>query len=381
MRNKLVVEKQAELGALSKQEFIDRMLSFPVSFYADHDRRYDRKLAEASRKRDYRISDRQHANLIDTFAELMIVDTKVKGITFHENDPAFFQKSILPSDSNTKTKKTYAMDFLLEPEPGNIHDRNAVKVSATYRDGTLSQIGFLPAAFVKENPITSPVWAKGTLTDYSNGTFNNVSYSIPLDLERIHHIGQAAYTTPVYLNDVLIDTQEMPQKDGCVYEMPFALQGTANDTAKAEAYLKDINMGADLAEDMRACGCPAEIDEIAYRFSGPSKGVVSVISKEPLTDGQLSVADAFLHHQHTDGYVASHLKQQSFMDIPLTSDTFTPEYGHFAASSMPPSLDEHGRYAPPEGVEVDDTNIERLSMTNDDLSFGEQLNLSDFGLH
>lgn len=344
MRRTMVSNKRAELKALPRRELIDRICSFSdqnlLNFEADGKKREYPvgKMAEGIRDRGYQMSDNQYYTLVHHFALDTIPNLKIVGVTFRDNDPRVFEKELISDDK--KGLQVYETTYTLMPEPENPHDANAVKVLSTLTDGSLHHVGYLPRAFVEAHPITESMEITGNILDYSNGKFKMVSYQTALDTEAL----DAMQTSSLLLSDAdlqgigeLYPGPEHP-RDGFVYELPFQTAGTVTDREAASAYVGALGMAEDMAAEFTTRGFPDTIQSMEWNFSDTHSGVVRMTVSEPLSAGQQEVADAFVHYLHQDGYLATHLRDQPFVQIGQTQDMFQPSRHGFRETS-PPLLD------------------------------------------
>lgn len=197
MRKRLINEKRAELKQLPRPELVERILSYPdqdsLNMEGEGRERKQRqfpigKMAEQIQSHGYGMSDKQYYTLIHYFSQIAVQDLKIVGVTFYNNDPADFKKEPVSAEG---TKSVFQATFTLRPEPENPHDKNAVMVLVDTKSEGLHQVGYLSRDFVAKHPISEVLEVPGTITDFSNGKFKNVSYGVTLDMEQIGKLSQS----------------------------------------------------------------------------------------------------------------------------------------------------------------------------------------------
>ena len=196
MRKKLLNEKRAELKALPVPELIERITSYPDQDLLNRNEDGSRRkfptgeVAQGIRDRGYQLSEKQYYALIHNFSAVTVPEMKVVGVTFRENHPQEFQKTLMEQKG---TRSIYEMDYRLTPEPDNPYDANAIRVSVQKTDGSWHQIGYLNKEFAAEHPLFEEQEAKGYLRDYSNGHLKRVSYALSLDTEELDRKAPAQF--------------------------------------------------------------------------------------------------------------------------------------------------------------------------------------------
>lgn len=188
MRKKLVNEKRDVLKQIPQNELVDKILEYPnqriMNFDEEGNKRHFPigKMAQEIRKNDYKMSNKQYYALLHQFTAITVPSMKVVGVSFKDSDPSTFDmKPVAKRGSMTR----YDLDYIFQPEPENPYDKNAVRVMVKTKDGTLQQLGYVPADFVAAHPITEEMSVHGQMTDWSNGKFKNCSYDIAFDIEKL----------------------------------------------------------------------------------------------------------------------------------------------------------------------------------------------------
>ena len=343
MRKKLVNEKRTELKHLPRRELVDRILDYHNQDLLNVDENGVRrdypigKMAEGIRDRGYQMSENQYRTLVHHFAGLTVQDMKVVGITFRPNNAAEFERTLV---SREKRMSIYETDYTLIPEPDNPHDPNAVKVMAHKLDGSLHHLGYIARDFVAAHPITETMDVHGRFIDYSGGKFKMVSYQLALDTEKLDNLQAAklAFTDAdlMGIGDLGLDlTGRMNELSNCMYERPFRLNGVVWDTDAAADYVNGLGFKDDLHAEFEAYGQEDPVSALTWVFDGPSSGRVWIESERPLNEEQKLVADAFIHHLHTDGYLGVHLKEQPFQTTKFPDDSFADDRKGFSLAVHP----------------------------------------------
>ena len=188
MRKKLVNEKRDALKQIPREELVDKIINYPNQKILNRDEEGNKryfpigKMAETIKEHDYKMTDKQYYTLLHQFTAITVPEMKVAGVSFRENDPTEFKKKLV-AEKGSMSK--YDIDYILQPEPENEYDPNAVRIMIEKEDGALHQIGYVPADFVAAHPITEETTIHGQMTDWSHGKFKNCSYDIAFDIEEI----------------------------------------------------------------------------------------------------------------------------------------------------------------------------------------------------
>ena len=188
MRKKLVNEKRDMLKQMSPRDLVDKIVDYPNQTILNRDEEGHKRhfpiavMAKAIKENDYKMSEKQYYTLIHQFTAITVPDMKVAGVSFRENNPTEFKKTLTAEKGN---RSQYDINYILQPEPDNPYDKNAVKVMIEKNDGNLHQLGYVPADFVAAHPITEEMTVHGQFVDWSHGKFKNCSYDIALDVEEI----------------------------------------------------------------------------------------------------------------------------------------------------------------------------------------------------
>lgn len=107
---------------------------------------------------------------------------KVVGTSFRTFEPLAFVNN---NPSIDGTRHTHKVIYLLEPEPTNAFDPNAVKVSVQDNSFNSVHIGYVPREFLADHTFTGPIAVSGEMVDTSNGKLKQLSYKMYRDdLER-----------------------------------------------------------------------------------------------------------------------------------------------------------------------------------------------------
>lgn len=345
----MVREKRSELKNLDRRELIDRIVNFSDQKRLDFDdegkrREYPTgKMAKSIQENGYQMSDNQYYTLIHHFAADTIPIIKTVGVTFRQNNAATFEKTFAESPRNGFS--IYDTSYHLEPEPTNAYDPNAVKV-LTFTEEGMHHLGYLPASFVAAHPILEPMDVPGAILDYSNGKFKRCSYQMALDTEFLDRKNPMLSLTDADLmgiGDLGLDMPNLPDSgtyaqdspEYYIYELPFTVNGKITDTTNAAVYVARLDMRQDMSDEFTTRGLPDTVADIQWSFQDEKYGLVTLQTVEPLTDEQKLVADAYIHHLHTDGYLATHLREQDFMSVGQLEDTFAPSRYGFRLTNQP----------------------------------------------
>ncbi len=319
MRKKLVNEKRDELKQLTPRELVDRILEFPDATVLNYDEEGNRRkfpveeMARGFQAKDYAMSEKQFYTLVHHFAAATVPEMKVVGITFRDSDPSSFVKDEI---GKTDKKTTYEMDFHLVPEPTNPVDPNAIAVYVEQTDGQEHQIGYLNKEFAAKYPMTEDMMTKGYLSDWSNGKFKVISYSLAVDVEENQ-----------------LTHQQMPEEKLYVYTTQFNYYNTdtENDfinqnTDTMTERFKEFNQNPALKRD---------IADVTWTCDGDEFNVVTVVAHRELTDRELqSDLTQFLQaHLEDYGWFQWNVQEYSLddtLDMDENQDT-TKVYGtHFS---------------------------------------------------
>lgn len=190
MRKKLINQKRDVMKTWSREALVDHIRAYPNQELLDQDKnRVPRShpiamMAKNIQENNYVMSDAQYYTLLDGYTKVVVPEMKVVGVSFRNPDVSKFDMNLVGQRRNGEVK-TYDVDYILDPEPDNEYDPNAVRVSIHDDQGIPQHVGYLSRDFVEEHPITEPMMVAGTLEDHSNGKFKNVSYNIALDTETL----------------------------------------------------------------------------------------------------------------------------------------------------------------------------------------------------
>lgn len=306
-----VKEKRKELLHMDDRAMIGRILAFPDRERLNRDeeggrRRYpSAEMAVRARQSmekdpEWKLSDKQKWAMASSFAEHSSDELKVSGITFAKADPNSLAKEQLSKEG---VKAVYAMSFHLEPEPENVHDRNAVAVYVDdAADGGRTKIGYVPAAYVATHPITEPMDVEGTLTDHSNGRFKTISYAMDMDTEAVCRKMQASLTPGAY-----------------TYRMPFVLNGNVKEGAAEylnEQYWSQDSWKDKLNSELEYWGVNGEVDSVSFSFPGAKAGCITVESSRELDGEAMQVCGSYFRYGLEAG-IGSGLKRGRYVDVPV----------------------------------------------------------------
>ena len=304
MRKNLVEQKRRELKALPGQELVDRIMEYPdqdsLNFYGDGKKRMlpIGEMASQIASQNYRMTNRQRFSLIHHFGDISIEDRKVVGVSFRENRSAEFEMQKVLSE-NTKT--SYDVMFTLRPEPENPYDENAVMVLAPLKDGTAHHVGYLSKDFVAAHSLKTEVQMAGTVTDFSNGKFKNVSYAVHADLELMHK-----HSAMPVQNDVRFYDYEFEYSHSRASDLkPVSDFKAASRIANENDWAKLLN---DVFVRAEHCNCRASHAESAeFEFLENGRGVLHVALTGP-TGTNPPDYEVVARSLHEAGYV----KEQAY---------------------------------------------------------------------
>lgn len=183
MNKTMIILKRKQLGNLTKAALIDRILAFPdQKLLNEHTNGVKRDypladMATAIKENGYEMTKDIRKTMVKDFASITLPVVKVTGTTFQKFDP----KAIaVDGEKKDGTVTEYSTVFILTPV-----DKEGVKVMARLTEGGNVQIGYLPSKFNKKHPVTKDTPVAARMTDYSNGKFKNMSYSMCIDLENL----------------------------------------------------------------------------------------------------------------------------------------------------------------------------------------------------
>lgn len=191
MRKKLINQKRDVMKTWSREALVDHIRAYPNQEILDHDTEGNPRshpiamMAKNIQEHDYVMSDAQYYTLLDGYTKVVVPDMKVVGVSFRNPDVSKFDMTLVGQRRNGQVK-TYDVDYILDPEPDNEYDPNAVRVSINDNQGIPQHVGYLSRDFVGAHPIVGSMMVAGTLEDHSNGKFKNVSYNIALDTESLN---------------------------------------------------------------------------------------------------------------------------------------------------------------------------------------------------
>lgn len=324
MRKKLVNRKRDELRTLPRRELVDHILAYPDQDFLNRDEDGKRKypvgyIAQNVKEANYNMSDAQYYTMLHHFSKIIVPDMRVVGITFQNNDPSEFQKTEV-SSSHKGRITTYEMDYLLLPEPTNQFDANAVMILVKNQNtGKAEQIGYLAKEFVAAHPITEPMLIEGTMVDYSNGHFKNVSYRLALDTELLdqtfEHDLNLTDQDLQGIGDLNLDINENNPR---IYRTNFSLTRPVNDLDEARAYLSE-----DITDKLREDGAYIDgIDQvigIEWVLRNDQFGYVELSTTKELSDEALDAVSMWIRTQNSLK-MGPDFAQQDFAKSPTGKD-------------------------------------------------------------
>ena len=339
-RKQMIQEKRDLLKQLPKQELVDRICNYPDqrSLNMDADGKWrDHPIGNmAHRIRDdqhYQMTDKQYYSLIHHYAALTIPELRVVGVTHQDVDA--MELDWKPVD-RAGSKSVYEMQFHLRPEPDNKYDANAVAVYATTTLGEERQLGYVGRKFLEQHPIAQEMDVTGTMIDFSNGHFNNVSYRFPLDTEQLE-------TDRLQGQAISFVWEPL---DGYVYEKPIALSEDCQITNRVQMqqWLQEqdrqfddssflTTMVKNELEFWKVDG-KGTIQQVSYQFPTTREGVVQIVSQTPMSADALAVVDSYINHIQ-DGVMASSMQECPYVQIPLSADVFAQTNGRFRLAAEP----------------------------------------------
>lgn len=357
-RKQMVLAKREELKQLPKRELIDRICNYPdqrsLNMDAEGNWRKHPVGNMAHRIRDdqhYQMTDKQYYSLIHHYSMLTIPELRVVGVTHHTVDPMQLERGKVELDG---TKFTYDMPFHLRPEPENPYDANAVAVYAATTSGDEKQLGYVARKFLEQHPITQEMNITGTMIDFSNGHFNNVSYRFPLDIEQLE-------ADRPQKQEIASD---LKTADCYVYEKPIALSEDCRitDRAQLHQWLQEQDQQSDTSSflttmvknelDFWNVDGKGDIQQVSYQFPTTREGVVSITSNTPLSSDALSVVDSYITHIQ-EGAMASALQECPYVQTPLSADVFAQTNGRLRMTAEPSM----------ERVESEQSTVEPVTQT------------------
>lgn len=344
MGRELLNQKQNELRSLSPWALVDRICTYPDQEFLDQNADGSRRafpiggIARGIRDHGYEMSNKQYYTLVQHFSILMTPDLSIENVN-------------LPD--------LVTLDQRLGSEPDlqcRIHsDSNLISVSAKTVDGSFCELGTISGRLPKS---VSDADVTGQLQQ-KNG---QLSIYLALDLEKLESTqGQ---------NQGLSETNVL----GYVYEMPFCLGGRVADIESANQYVKDLDYGQDLGGDFEMYQEKDSITSLTWDFQRSDRGVIRLITKEPLTPMQNRIAESFVRYQQADGGLAGRLRMDGLVQLSSRQDTFLESRKGF---SLKKTIAE-------EQIQEEKPCIsEQMSsviITEEDLGFARQMSLSDFGM-
>ena len=357
-RKQMVRAKREELEQLPKRELIDRICNYPdqrsLNMDAEGNWRKHPVGNMAHRIRDgqhYQMTDKQYYSLIHHYPMLTIPELRVVGVTHHTVDPMQLERGEVERDG---TKFTYDMQFHLRPEPENPYDANAVAVYAATTSGDEKQLGYVARKFLEQHPITQEMNITGTMIDFSNGHFNNVSYRFPLDIEQLE-------ADRPQKQEIASD---LKTADCYVYEKPIALSEDCRitDRAQLHQWLQERDQQSDTSSflttmvknelDFWNVDGKGDIQQVSYQFPTTREGVVSITSNTPLSSDALSVVDSYITYIQ-EGAMASALRECPYVQTPLSADVFAQTNGRLRMTAEPSM----------ERVESEQSTVEPVTQT------------------
>lgn len=325
-----VDQKRKELLHMDDRTLVDRILAFPDREKLNRDedgkrRKYPSGEMAVRAKRsiekdpEWKISPKQKYVMADSFARNSTDQLKVSGITFAKADPNDLVKWFHYREG---IKTEYVMDFHLEPEPDNEHDKNAVAVYVDNESGGRTKIGYVPGAYVSIHPITSPMDVKGTLTDHSNGHFKTISYVMNMDTELVDKLSSGNRRSDTY-----------------TYRMPFLLNGDAKEGA-ADYLNSQRDWTEQLNNELEYWGVNGRTDKVIFEFPGNRSGNIIVESSEKLNAEAMQVCGSYFRYSLESG-ISSDLKRDGYVDVSQTvAAVNTRERTYFSLQAEPEAKED-----------------------------------------
>lgn len=356
MRRKLVNQKRDELRQLSRQELVNHIVDYPNQEFLNFVRGQDDErvkrtmpvgyIANNVKNNDYEMTDSQYYTLMHHFAKITVPEMKVVGITFYDNDPSQFKKDLVSQASNGNVK-TYEMDYHLEPEPTNPYDKNAVKILVEDEVGEKHHIGYIARDFVAEHPITEPIVIEGTMVDYSNDHFSNISYRLAMDIEvldakqtkeQIGEFEQLSFADIINglglepsdkdLNGIGDLGLDMAQPMEHIYQTEFELRFDVQDIDKANQVIDDI-MYDTIRDDIIPQTFLEDVTDVAkinWSLQTPNSGIIEVITTRPFTETELDGLSEWISESITNARHSLDHEAYNGQTIEFTNDIFMFEY-------------------------------------------------------
>lgn len=340
-----VKQKRKELLKMDNRAFIDRILAFPDRERLNRDEEGKRRKypsaemavrARRSMEKDpnWQLSDKQKFVMADSFAQYSTNELKVAGVKFAKADPNTLVKNEVSSEG---VKTVYEMQFHLQPEPENEHDKNAVAVYVDNVEGNRTKIGYVPGAYVGEHPIIQPMTVQGTLTDHSNGHFKTISYSMNLDTEAIDKDLAGTRNPDVY-----------------TYRMPFILNGDVKENA-ADYLNGQRDWTQQLNNELEYWGVNGQADNVSFEFPGGKTGNVIVESSSKLNSEAMQVCGSYFRYSLESG-ISSDLKRDGYVDVPQNLPAVnTRERTYFSLAAEPADTDDFTQAI--DGIRMDTPNM------------------------
>lgn len=324
-------QKRKELLHMDDRALINRILAFPDREKLNRDEYGNRRkypsaeMAVRARRSiekdpEWKISNKQKYAMADSFAMYSSDELKVAGIKFAKADPNTLAKKVIETEG---IKTVYDMQFYLEPEPDNEHDKNAVAVYVDNIDHqNKTKIGYVPGSYVAEHPIIHPMVVKGTLTDHSNGHFKTISYTMNMDTEEL---------------DKIISANRNP--DMYTYRMPFILNGESKEGA-AEYLNNQRDWTEKINNELEYLGVNGQIDNVSFEFPGGKAGNLVVESSSRLSSEAMGVCGSYFRYSLESG-ISSDLKRDGYVDVPINLPAVnTRERTYFSLQAEPLNEDD-----------------------------------------
>lgn len=336
MGRDLLNQKRNELRSLSRRDLVDRICTYPDQDFLDKNSDGSRRtfpiggMARGIRDRGYEMSNKQYYTLVQHFSTLMVPDMTISNVTLPD---------LITLDQNV-TNETLQCRIQ--------SDFNLISISAKTVDGSFCELGTISGRLPKSI-------SEANVTGHLQQKNGQLSIHLELDLEKLESAhGQ---------NQNLSDSNVI----GYVYEMPFYLGGRVADIERANQYVKELAYGQDLGGDFEMYQEKDTITSLTWDFQSSDRGVVRLITKEPLTPMQNRIAESFVHYQQTDGGLAGRLRMDGLVQLSSRQDTFLEQRQGFRLQKTL--------------VEAEKSVVsEPLGLTEEDLDFAEQLSLTDFGI-
>lgn len=329
------IDKRNELLCMDDRALISRILAFPDKQRLNYDKSGKRRrfpsgemaanaLRSMEKNPEWKMSDRQKFAMADSFARFSTDELRVSGILSFNTDLRTLIKNETGRDG---AKSMYSMKFHLVPEPENGQDKSTVAVYADNMDGGRTKIGYLPASYVKAYPVLSPMDVDGTLTDFSNGKFRNISYAMSMEVG-------------IIARELSTDTNP----DMFTYKMKFSLNNSCReDTAQ---YLNEqCDWTVRLNRKLKAYDPKARVSNVRFEINCTSGNVVIESYSSLGTKARRACNNYFRYILGTK--IFKDLKNNGYVDVAqgisavnVKEDARFILYGRPAARDVPITIDQ-----------------------------------------